>query len=132
MDMGWMLPLLPYGEHWRRSRKLLHTHTHAGAATNYQPVQLRGAREFVRDLLAAEATRPEDKLSEAAKAVLPRMVQSNFGVTGMEMVYGIRIRGPDMKARFLDIPETINHAVSESASPGRFLVDFFPSSKFIP
>lgn len=129
MDLGWVMTVLPYGERWRRSRKLLHTHVHSGAAPQYQPVQLRGARQFVRELLAAEPTRPSNKLSEAAKGALPRMVKTNFGGTAMEMVYGLQIRGPEMKAQFLDVPEMVNDAVSESATPGRFLVDFLPLSQ---
>jgi hypothetical protein len=126
MDLGWPLPFLPDGERWRQSRKLFYMHTHAVAAASYQPHQLRGARRFVYNLLAAEAMQPLDKLSNEAKAVLPRMVQTSLGLTAMEIVYGIQIRGADMRAKYLGVPEIVDHALSEAATPGRFLVDLIP------
>lgn len=126
MDLGWPLPFLPDGERWRQSRKLFYMHTHAAAATSYQPHQLRGARRLVCDLLAVENMRPIDKLGDEAKAVLPHMVQTSLGLTAMEIVYGIRIRGADMRAKYLDVPEIVDHALSEASTPGRFLVDLIP------
>lgn len=131
MDMGWLMLVLPYSDHWRRNRKLLHTQVHAGAAPKYEAIQLRGARQLVLDLLAAEANLFSDKLTEASKAALPRIVRTNFGSTSMEMVYGLQIRGPKMKAQFLDVCETVNHAVGDGVRLGRFMVDFFPFSESI-
>jgi hypothetical protein len=131
MDMKWLMLVLPYGDHWRRNRKLLHTQVHAGVAPQYEVIQLRGARQLVRDLLAAEANLSSDKLTEAAQAELPRIVRTNFGSTSMEMVYGIQIRGPKMKAQFLDVCEKVNHAVGDGVRLGRFLVDFLPFSESI-
>jgi hypothetical protein len=117
MDLGWALAFLPYGDHWRRGRKLFHSQTHAGACVQYQTMQLRGARRLVADLNSS---------SSGHMAVLPRLIRTNMGVTAMEMVYGIKLRGPVIKARFLDAPETVTRAISEAATPSHFLLDFFP------
>jgi hypothetical protein len=129
MGLDWVLSFTPYGNTWRRYRKLMHSQTHSGAAVNYRPIQLRGARRFVRDLLVAEKTRPADKLSEAAMAALPHMIRINFGLTSVHMIYGIDVRDPAMEERYVGVPEAVLHALSESATPGRFLVDQIPLCK---
>jgi cytochrome P450 len=126
MDLDWLLAVMPYGEQWRQSRKLLHAHVHAGAAVAYQPAQLASARHFVCDLLTSETTRPVDRLSDAAKAVLPRMIRTNFGLTAIRMTYGIDISDPASVASYINTPEGVLQAVNEAGIPGRFLVDFFP------
>lgn len=97
----------------------------------YAPVQLGMARRFVHDLLASETSRPVDKLSEPAKAVLPHMVRSNFGMTAVRMIYGIDVRDPVAEAEYVGVPERVLHFLNECATPGRFLVDFFPWSQSI-
>jgi hypothetical protein len=126
MDLDWLLAFMPYGDNWRRSRKLLHAHIHAGAATVHQPVQLSSARRFICDLLASETSRPVDRLSHAAKAVLPWMIRSNFGLTAIRMTYGIDVRDPPSVTKFTETPEGVLKAINEAGVPGKFLVDFFP------
>jgi hypothetical protein len=99
------------------------------ASLEYAPIQLRMAKRFVRDLLASEASRPENKLSEAAKAVLPNMVRTNFGMTAVRIIYGIDIRDAVAEAEYVDVPERVLFALTECGTPGRFLVDFFPWSQ---
>jgi hypothetical protein len=97
----------------------------------YAPVQLGMARRFIRDLLASEMARPVDRLSQPAKAVLPHMIRSNFGMTAVRMLYGIDVRDPVAEAVYVGIPERVLHILSECGTPGRFLVDFFPWSQSI-
>jgi hypothetical protein len=97
----------------------------------YAPIQLRMARHFVSDLLASEMSRPKDKLSKPAKAVLPYMVRRNFGMTAVRIIYGIDVRDPVAEAEYVGIPERVLHDLNECATPGRFLVDFFPCSQFV-
>lgn len=129
MGFNWLLSVMPYGNRWRLGRKLLHAHAHAGAAVDYAPIQAQLAKRFVRDLLASEMSRPTDRLSDVAKAVLPHMVRTNFGITAVRMIYGIDVRDPVAEARFVDVPEAVLRAVTEAGTPGRFLVDFFPWRK---
>lgn len=126
MDLEWILTFIPYGLTWRRGRKILHSQAHVHAAKTYESIQLRGARRLVCDLLAAEATRGADKLSEAAKTILPHVVRRNFAFTAVNMIYGINVRDPTTEARYVDLPEAVLYASSEGASPGRFLVDLIP------
>jgi hypothetical protein len=131
MGFTWILAFMPYGDQWRQGRKLLHAHVHAGAAVNYEPIQLLSARRFVRDLLVSEKTRPADKLSDSAKAVLPRMVRANFALNAVRMIYGIDVRDSEAEARYVDVPEGVIRMGNEAGIPGRFLVDFFPIRKLI-
>lgn len=41
-----------YGPRWRQTRRIFHEHFHQGAARQYRPVQLAGARRFLARLLA--------------------------------------------------------------------------------
>lgn len=132
MHFGWFFPIQPYGDYWRRSRKLMHSQTHAKAAEVYRPRQIQGARRFVRDLLAAEPNRPVDKLSDAARAILPHMVRYNFAYTTLDTVYGIDVRDSAMEARFVEPAERAMHYFSEAICPGRFVVDYIPLRKSEP
>lgn len=129
MDFDWLLSAMPYGDRWRLGRKLLHAQANVGAAVDYGPIQLQGARRFVRDLLSAETSRPADKVSDAANAVLPRMIRTNVGTTAVRMIYGINVRDPVAEAKYVDVPETIISTIGEAGKPGRFLVDLFPLRK---
>jgi cytochrome P450 len=114
MGCEWILSILPYGAKWKESRRLLHAHVHSSAATTYRPVQLGSARALVVDLL-----RTEHNMS-----VLPNMIRTNFGGTTIKMVYGIDVKSGEDE--YITIPEKVLHALSEAATPGRFLVDALP------
>ena len=51
--MGWdfNLGLLPYGELWRRHRRLFHHFFNVNAVSKYQPIQRREVHAFLRRLL---------------------------------------------------------------------------------
>jgi cytochrome P450 len=114
VGFDWGLTVLPYGDRWKQSRKLLHSHVHTSAATAYQPVQLASARALVLELLR----------TEHRQDVLPAMVRANFGRTTIKMVYGIDIKSGEEE--YITMPEQVLHILSEAAIPGRFLVDLFP------
>jgi hypothetical protein len=127
MDIKWLLASMPYGEYWRQSRKIIHTYFHAGAATEFEPIQIQGARRFVRDLLAAEQQSSGiDRLSDAAKATLPNQIRLYLARTGVRMTYGIDLCDSATEAKYIDGPEAIMRAFGVGATPGRFLVDYFP------
>jgi cytochrome P450 len=115
MGFDWALGTLPYGEKWRHNRKLMHTHAHSGAVSTYQPVQLASARRLVDDLLHAKHT----------KHILPDMVKARSGMTTIEMVYGIDVKG-DENDEYMATPEKVLQAISDGTVPGRYLVDIFP------
>jgi hypothetical protein len=118
MDFGWVLAGIPYGERWRKTRKVLHQQLHAGVSPQYQPLQLKGAREFCEQLLEAMP----------APEVLPALVRSSFGTTIVQMVYGIDIKNEAARQEYIDNADNALAAANLAFIPGRFLVDFFPWS----
>jgi hypothetical protein len=110
----WLLSNLPYGDAWRRGRKLLHAHVNLSVAPKYYPTQLNAAHRFVRDILSAKQD----------KEVLPALVRANFGYTIIKIVYGIDARGEDDE--YLTLPEKVLQTINAVAQPGRFLVDLLP------
>ena len=48
----WNVALMGYGSRWRQTRRIFHEHFHQGAARQYRPMQLAGARRFLARLLA--------------------------------------------------------------------------------
>jgi hypothetical protein len=119
MGFDWALPLLPYGEKWRKDRKFLHNHVHSNASPAYQGTQLYSARTFVADLLAAKHD----------KDILPRMVRAYLGRTIIKMTYGLDVKGQDDE--YITIPERVMDAISQAAIPGKFLVDTIPARKYL-
>jgi cytochrome P450 len=114
MDMGWILVMLPYGEAWRRARKLFHAHVHQAAAHRYHPVQIDSARRFARDILSVKTD------NEA----LPEAIRVSLGRSIIQLVYGIDV--PDADSEYLSLPARVVASINEAATPGRFMVDFLP------
>jgi cytochrome P450 len=108
------MAFLPYGDAWRRSRKLLHAHVHPGVSPQYHSVQLTAAHRFVRDVLAAKQD----------KEVLPALVRTNFGHTIIKILYGIDVR--DEESEYISLPEQVLDALNDVSQPGRYLVDLIP------
>lgn len=52
----WNFAFQPYGDLWRKSRRIFHSKMHAGAVSQYQGIHIRQARRFLKQLL----TEPED------------------------------------------------------------------------
>jgi cytochrome P450 len=118
MDMGWLLVLLPYGDAWRRARKLFHSHVHQGVAHRYHPVQIDSARRFARDILTTKAV--DEALSKAVRASLGRSI--------IQMVYGLDAQEAD--SEYLSLPAKVVDNINEAGTPGRFMVDFLPFCQY--
>jgi hypothetical protein len=114
MGLKWLMSMQPYGDRWRRGRKLMHAHVHQGVANQYHGVQVDSARRFVQEILATKTD----------KEALSLAVRSNFGRSIIKMVYGIDVKTSE--SEYISLPEKILENVSEGATPGRFLVDFIP------
>lgn len=113
MGFKWMLTFIPYGEHWRRSRKMLHPHFQAETMHIYRKSQLQAALRLVRDLLASPQT----------PATLPLVVRTNFAETITKVVYGIDLAKNPSK-EYIYITERVLEALTVATLPGRFLVDY--------
>jgi hypothetical protein len=119
MDLGWQLSMLPYGDTWRRGRRLLHSHVHPGVSPRYHSTQLHAARHFAQDILNAKQ---DDK-------ALHFMIHANIGQTIVNIVYGIDV--VDKNSEYISLPEKVVDYISESVMPGRFLVEFLPLCKYL-
>ena len=51
MHWGISIAFMPYGQWWRRHRKLFHEYFHHNAVTKYQPIQRQEVQAFLRRLL---------------------------------------------------------------------------------
>jgi cytochrome P450 len=114
MQMDWSFVILPYSDLWRRKRKLMHAHVHAGVATRYHPVQVHSARRFALDILTGEKT----------EEALPSAVRLYVGRTIIKAVYGIDVK--DEEDEFVRYPEAVVQNFNIVLMPGRFMIDFFP------
>jgi hypothetical protein len=118
MKLEWSFVVLPYGELWRRKRKLMHSHVQQSVAHRYHPVQMNSARRLVHDLLAGGTD----------NGALPRAIRLNFAQMVIKTVYGIDV--DSYESEYVALPEQVNADFSEVAIPGRFLVDVLPIRMF--
>jgi hypothetical protein len=114
MGFDWSFVVLNYGDLWRRKRKLMHSYVNQGAAIRYHPTQVAMARRFALDILA----------STNDQEALPRAVRLNFAQMIIKIVYGIDVAS--YESEYISLPEKVIQNGSETFTPGRFLVDFFP------
>jgi cytochrome P450 len=117
MKLDWSFTVLPYGELWRRKRKLMHAHVHQGVIERFYPIQVASARQFVKDLLAGDTE----------KEALPRAVRLNFAQMITKAVYGIHV--DSYESDYLALPEKVMEDFTEVTVPGRFLIDLIPICK---
>ncbi|KIX03989.1 uncharacterized protein Z518_07542 [Rhinocladiella mackenziei CBS 650.93] len=108
---------LPYGELWRRGRKVMHTMTMQSAATSYQPVQIYESERMLFDLIKTPE-RYDHLFERYAGAVIMRLGYGKTIETGDE---------PYVR-RILKVV----HTVERVASPGAYLVDTFPILMHLP
>jgi hypothetical protein len=108
---------MPYGDAWRTSRRLMHTHLNQGAASKYQPTQVTFARKLARDILRAKQD----------IGVVSQVVHANFGRMMVTLMYGIH--NEDAVSKQLSLAEKAMEAFSVGFTPGNFLVDVLPLCK---
>ncbi|KAJ3516113.1 hypothetical protein NLJ89_g1321 [Agrocybe chaxingu] len=108
--------LQPYGEKWRKQRKLMHLAFHSTASTQFRPNLLRASRNLLNKILDC----PDNIVAN---------LRHMAGETIMSITYGIDvlpkndfyIETAERGARTLD-----------TVVPGAFLVDSLPWLKYIP
>jgi hypothetical protein len=108
------LVAIPYGETWKRKRKLMHAHVHQGVVHRYYPVQLAAARRLARAILEIQTGREN----------LQQAVRLNFGQTVIKVVYGIDVESAD--SEYMTLPEKVLEYGNAVINPGAFLVDVLP------
>jgi cytochrome P450 len=115
LKLDWSFVVLPYGEAWRRKRKLMHAHIRSDALPRYTPTQTAAARRLARDILA---TPPEPD-------ALYRAVRLNFGQAILKAMYGIDVDSGE--SDYITLPEKVLADFNEAGIPGRFMVDMIPA-----
>jgi hypothetical protein len=111
MGFDWLTSMMPYGDIWRTSRRLLHAHLHQGAASKYHFTQIMAARKLAQEILIAQQD----------VGMLSHVVRANFGRMIIEMVYGIV--SEESASEQLSLAEEAIEASNPAFVPGHFLVD---------
>ncbi|KAH8776846.1 cytochrome P450 [Hyaloscypha sp. PMI_1271] len=108
---------LPYGNEWRRVRKLQHHVTQVKAANSYQPLQMKESARLVHDLILAPK-RYKTLLRRYASALILRLT------------YGAKIETGDEDIVRLVYENQVN--VERVSAPGQYLVDVLPILMWLP
>ncbi|KAJ7495387.1 cytochrome P450 [Mycena latifolia] len=117
--MGWdfNVALMPYGDTWRINRRLFNQTFNTKAARQYRPLELTASRALLQRLV----DRPDsffDHFYQMAGEVI------------MAVTYGIRALPSNDP--YITLAQEAVHSEALATVPGRFLVNTFPSLKYIP
>jgi cytochrome P450 len=115
MKFDWSFIALPYGDVWRRKRRMMYSHMSRTASARFHPVQAISAYHFARDLLASEMS-PES---------LHRSVSLYLGQMLIKAVYGIDVE--DEQSQYIQLPQQIVNNFAKATVPGNFMIDLLPS-----
>ncbi|KAF9450386.1 cytochrome P450 [Macrolepiota fuliginosa MF-IS2] len=117
--MGWeyLLSFLPYGDWWRRQRRVFHEYFHPNIVHKYQNIQLNTARAFLRRLLKS----PDDFVLHIRHAFASTIIKVAYGIT-VEEENDPLVTNADISLK----------GIAEAGNPGSFLVDLFPIMKYVP
>ncbi|KAJ3565313.1 hypothetical protein NP233_g7709 [Leucocoprinus birnbaumii] len=117
MGWDWSFGHMRYGERWKNHRKMFHRQFQQSVAPIYWPVQLKSAHELLRHMVE----KPNDLINH---------LRHNAASVIMRVVYGIKVSPHDDK--YISVAETALDGMARAANPGAFLVDIFPSLKYVP
>ncbi|PPQ69644.1 hypothetical protein CVT24_001217 [Panaeolus cyanescens] len=118
MDWHFNFVFLPYGNKWRKYRRVFHDFFHSGVINKYQPILVKEAHAFLRSLLQA----PKD---------LQHHIRHTFISSIMRITYGITIQ-PSNDDIYVLTAERALKSMTDASVPGTFLVDLIPAMKYIP
>ncbi|KAK5176320.1 hypothetical protein LTR44_011151 [Exophiala sp. CCFEE 6388] len=108
---------LPYGDEWRRVRKLQHHVTQVRAAISYQPLQMKESARLVHDLIL-QPKRYKTLFQRYASALILRLT------------YGAQIETGEEDIVRLVYANQVN--VERVSAPGQYLVDVLPILLWLP
>ncbi|KAI0318715.1 cytochrome P450 [Amylostereum chailletii] len=117
--MGFMpsIVLSPYGDHWKAMRRITQQSLNRAASATFLPSQLTDARMLLQQLLE----NPRKHIS---------CIRFALGKNIIENTYGIPIDSPT--SEFVQISRETHEVIQNAVIPGSFLVDIFPSLRWIP
>ncbi|KAF8128421.1 cytochrome P450 [Boletus edulis] len=117
MGWDWSFGHMPYGERWRKHRKMFERQFRPVEAQTFWPLQQKEAHTLLRSILDSQ----EDLIEH---------LRHNSAAVIMNVIYGIEI---SPKAdRYIEIAEKALEGMAKAAAPGAFLVDVFPWLKYVP
>ncbi|EKM82076.1 hypothetical protein AGABI1DRAFT_105435 [Agaricus bisporus var. burnettii JB137-S8] len=108
---------MPYGDFWRKSRRLMHELLHPTAALRFRPHELKATHHLLERLL------------DNPKNVIENL-RYLAGETIISIAYGLDIKPKDDP--YIQTAERGVHPVAAAAVPGAFLVDMLPILKYVP
>ncbi|KAJ3548837.1 hypothetical protein NMY22_g1117 [Coprinellus aureogranulatus] len=118
--VGWKntLVLLPYGDRFRRFRKLFHQCIGSHSAiSRFLPIEEEEMRRFIQHVM----TKPED---------LSAHIRRSVGAVILKISYGYEVK--DNHDPFVTLAEKATEQFSLATAPGGYLVDLIPALKHVP
>ncbi|KAJ7937382.1 cytochrome P450 [Mycena leptocephala] len=118
--VGWKntLVLLPYGDRFRRFRRLFHNIIGSRAAIRqFLPIEELETRRFLRRVLA----KPGD---------LPKHIRKTAGAIILRISHGYEVK--EVNDPFVQLAEQATEQFSLSTAPGGFMVDLIPALRHVP
>jgi len=117
MDLDWALAFAPYGEQWRRTRRVFHQAFNARTVDMYHVFQTNAARFFLRLLKES----PSGFFEHTRVAFTSSM---------MKILYDIDVKNSEDP--YVHMIETALLGSVIASQPGKFVVNMFPILQYIP
>ncbi|KAI0643943.1 cytochrome P450 [Trametes meyenii] len=114
----WVLPAMPYGPWWRRSRRAFHEFFNPGVIEQYRPIQLEGARRLLPRLVKDPRHFPDH-------------IRHAIGLGIMRITYGIDIE-KERTTPYMAVAAETMETFAATFMPGKYLVETFPVLRFLP
>nr|VWO95057.1 N/A [Ganoderma boninense] len=116
-EMTVNLSVMPYGQWWRRHKRVFWQHFHPGAIASYQPIQRGAAHRFLKKLLKTPS-----KLREH--------IRFTFSAAVVKVVFGLDV--VDDGDEIMTIVEDALEWIGETFTPGKYLIDVLPILQHVP
>jgi len=109
-----------YGKWWKQHRRAFHQHFNMNVVSKYQPIHIRESHAFLLRLLNSPSGEPN----------VWHNIRHYFSAIIMDITYGYKLK--ESNDPFIEITNVALHCFAQASLPGRFLVDSFPSLRYIP
>ncbi|KAM5537396.1 hypothetical protein V8D89_008915 [Ganoderma adspersum] len=117
VDLSWVIPLMPYGQWWRKHRRIVHRYCNSGAEKQYEPLQQRKARQLLVHLIQEPA-----RFAEHSAFIV--------GIILLELTYGSRDKYTTEK--YLRYAQDNADVLAKIFLPGTLLVQYLPLLHNLP
>ncbi|THH13309.1 hypothetical protein EW146_g6885 [Bondarzewia mesenterica] len=115
--LDWGMPVLPYGQTWRKQRKAFEHYSNSSASLNYRDIQEKG----VQDLLRRLSETPQDFMEH---------IRHMSGQTILEMAYGIEVQS--YNDPYIDAAEKVLQAIAFASTAKASIFDALPFLVHVP